>query len=66
MPHELSAFGVFFSPWLMAVALACVLAPLTAWFLNVSGGHRFFRLHQWAFLALLILYASIFYLWEAR
>lgn len=62
MPHELSVFGVFFSPWLAACALACVLGPLTAWFLDLADGKRFIRLHQWAFLAILILYTGLFYI----
>lgn len=63
MPHELSAFGIFVSPWLAACAGACVLAPLTAWLLNVTEGSRFFRLHQWTFLALLVLYACALFRW---
>lgn len=63
MPHELSAFGVFVSPWLAASAAACVLAPLTAWLLNLLGASRFFRLHQWSFLALLLCYACAFFRW---
>lgn len=64
MPHEFSAFGVFFSPWLAACTAACVLASLTAWFLNLTKGSRFFRLHQWSFLAMLVLYAGLFFLWS--
>lgn len=63
MPHELSAFGVFFSPWLAACAAACVLAPLTSRLLDAVTGRRFFRLHQWAFLAMLVLYACAFFRW---
>ena len=51
------------SPWLAACAGACVLAPLTAWLLNVTEGSRFFRLHQWTFLAMLVLYACALFRW---
>lgn len=63
MPHELSAFGIFFSPWLAAWAGACVLAPLTAKLVGVAFGHRFFRLHQWTFLAMLVCYACALFRW---
>lgn len=62
MPHELSAFGIFFSPWLAAWAGACVLAPLTARLMNALFGGRFFRLHQWMFLAMLVCWACVLFL----
>ncbi len=59
MPHELSAFGVFFSPWLAAWAGACVLAPLGAQLLRGLS----FRARQWDSLALLVLAACALFRW---
>lgn len=63
MPHELSAFGIFFSPWLAAWAGACVLAPLVAWLVGALGWARWFRLPQWTFLGLLVCTACILFRW---
>lgn len=63
MPHELSAFGVFFSPWLAAWAGACLLAPVTSGLLSLCGLDWSFRSRQWTFLAMLAAYACALFRW---
>ncbi|MBQ8744503.1 MAG: hypothetical protein IJZ18_04925 [Mailhella sp.] len=59
MPHELSAFGVFFSPWLAAWAGACLIVPLCSRLLRGLS----FRTRQWDSLSLLVLAACILFRW---
>jgi len=63
MPHEMSLFGILFSPWLVAGAGGGLMALATAAFLNVTDASRFFRMHQWTFLCLMVLYACMIFYW---
>lgn len=59
MPHELSFFGVFVSPWLAAGTGGALLAALSARLLNRTRLSGFFRMHQWTFLFLVVIYTCL-------
>jgi hypothetical protein len=50
-----------FSPWIPAGVGACIFTLATVWVLNRTGASRYFRLHRWVFLAILILYGGMFF-----
>ena len=61
MPHELSLFGVFLSPWVAAFAGASLLLPLTSRLFGLCG--LILPGRQWAMLFLFALYACARFRW---
>ena len=61
MPHELSLFGVFLSPWVAAFAGASVFLPLTSRLFGLCG--LILPGRQWALLFLYTFYVCGIFRW---
>lgn len=59
LPREVSIYGVYFPPYLLAGILGVALAALTALLLNRYRLSRFFYYPPLVFLALAIIYGGL-------